>query len=209
MTLTLCPRGRLLVTGLLLLLAACMATSVVTIAETIVGDQCAVIGPDQTVTKDGLLYEVDKALPFTGKTVIQYSDGQKAQEFTYKDGKQHGKVTAWYENGQLKAEISFKDGKPYGPVTSWHKNGETHSKDTFKNGKLVGKTTRWYENGQKSAEANYQDGKLDGMQTTWHENGQKKREATYKDGGIFTETNWDKNGKEIPATNKYPGQKVT
>ena len=64
--------------------------------------------PRPTVTKDGLLYEVDKELPFTGKTVIQYSDGQKVQEFTYKDGKQHGKVTAWYENGQLKAEIFFQ-----------------------------------------------------------------------------------------------------
>ena len=79
MTLTLCPRGRLLVTGLLLLLAAGLETSVVTSAETgtetsaetsaVTGadDQCAVIGPDQTVTKDGLLYEVNKDCPIYWK----------------------------------------------------------------------------------------------------------------------------------------------
>ena len=104
------------------------------------------LGGCQTVKRDGLLYEVNKETPFTGKTVRKHENGQMAGEATFEDGKPEGKMTAWYENGQMAGEATFKDGQPEGKMTTWYENGQMRSETTYKDGKEIAKK-EWDEDG--------------------------------------------------------------
>ena len=107
-----------------------------------------VINLEQLVERDGIWYEVNSEVGFTGRAVTTYENGQKKYEGTCKNGEWVGKRTAWYENGQKKYEA------------------------TSKNGEMEGKHSQWYENGQKQIEATWKDGKMI-ESTTWDENGRE------------------------------------
>jgi antitoxin component YwqK of YwqJK toxin-antitoxin module len=107
--------------------------------------------------RNGIKYEVNSEVGYTGKYVKWHENGQKRFEWNYVDGKLEGLSTYWYENGQKRFEGNYVDGKEEGLVTGWD------------------------ENGQKIREGNYVDGKLDGLSTVWDENGQKVYEGNYVD----------------------------
>ena len=109
-----------------------------------------------------------------------YENGQKLNEFYYKDGKIDGLNTYWYENGQKEQELTFKAGKVEGLRTDWYENGNKRLEGTYKDGKLDGLWSQWWENGVKMSEVTFKKGKDDGLHTKWHENGQKMSEQTYK-----------------------------
>ena len=46
-----------------------------------------------------------QGVPYTGKALVYYDDGQKKWELTYKEGKRHGTWTIWYPTGQPKVPI--------------------------------------------------------------------------------------------------------
>ncbi len=152
----------------------------------------------QLVERDGIWYEVNSEVGFTGRSVGTYENGQKKVEGTFKDGKENGKRAAWFENGQKEGEATWKDGKQDGKRTEWYENGQKQEEATFKDGKPDGKRTFWYESGQKQEENTFKDGKEDGKATVWYPNGQKAYENTYKDGKKIESTTWDENGREIP-----------
>jgi len=112
--------------------------------------------------RNGIKYEVNTDVGFTGKYVEKYENGhgQKNSERNYKDGKLEGLFTRWYENGQRSYEGNYKDGK------------------------LEGLFTRWYENGQKKFEGNYKNGKEDRLRTFWDKEGNVTKTEIYKDGEI-------------------------
>ena len=92
---------------------------------------------------------------------------------TVKNGEPNGLATIWYENGQKSDEYNFKDGKWEGKHTSWYENGQKSEERTYKNGKQDGLYTKWYENGQKSSEGTYKDGKMI-SEKKWKEDGSVK-----------------------------------
>lgn len=128
---------------------------------------------------DGLVYQINKEKPYTGKTFGRYENGQKKYESNWKNGKREGLVIEWYENGQKAAEINWKDGKQDGLVTQWHKNGQKKAEANDKNGKREGLATFWYDNGQKEAEENWKDDKRVGKWTEWDEKGNITSTKTY------------------------------
>ena len=68
-------------------------------------------------------------------------------EWTYKDGKLDGSYTEWHENGQKAAEYTCKDGELYGgPWTRWRENGQKKSELFFNDGGFVS-ATKWDEEG--------------------------------------------------------------
>ena len=99
------------------------------------------------VERDGLMYEINSEMPFTGVVVGKYENGQKAGEVTIKDGKQEGPTTEWYKNGQKSSESIWKDGE-VASDTRWHKNGQMKSEATYKDGKKVSET-KWDEEGNE------------------------------------------------------------
>ena len=60
--------------------------------------------------RNGLLYEKNSEVPFTGRAITRYKNGQKEFELTYKDGKPDGPHTRWYKSGQKMWEVTYKDG---------------------------------------------------------------------------------------------------
>ena len=111
-----------------------------------------VIEYEQTQVRDGLVYEVGVADPYTGTVVEHYPNGQKKVEGNVVNGKPEGAFTAWYENGQKKVERNYVNGIREGVETEWYENGQKKTEGNVVNGQQNGVFTRWDENGQKLSE---------------------------------------------------------
>jgi len=122
----------------------------------------------QLVERNGLFYEINSEVPYTGRVVGE-------EEGTWKDGKREGTHTWWHENGQKKREGEYIDGKPEGTYTSWHENGQKEAEVNCKNGNLDGPFTAWYENGQKKEEGTNKDGKVVAVKI-WDKDGNLQKE---------------------------------
>ena len=141
--------------------------------------------------RNGIKYEVNSEVGFTGKYVEYYKNGQKHIEEHLKLGKRNGLMTKWHENGQKKSEINSKNGEIVdGLVTEWHDNGQKMSERNFKNGKYEGLVTEWHDNGQKASEGNMKNGEVvDGVVTIWNKEGDVTETETYKDGKLVSSNN--------------------
>ena len=119
-----------------------------------------------------LYYLPSQDVPFTGKAVAKWPDGQKKTEISYKDGKRHGLKAHWYESGQKLSEINYRHGKYHGPLNMWYENGQWRRKGNHVEGKKVGIWTHWYENGQQRDELFYIDGYKESA-IVWKPDGEK------------------------------------
>ena len=119
-----------------------------------------------------LYYLPNQDVPFTGKAVAKWPDGQMKTQISYKDGKRHGLKAHWYESGQKLSEINYKYGKHHGPLTVWYENGQWMRSGNHVDGKMVGVWTHWYENGQQRDELFYLGGYM-GSAMVWKPDGEK------------------------------------
>jgi len=87
--------------------------------------------------RNGIKYEVNTDVGFTGKYISYYKNGQKAYKGNYKDGKEEGLHISWHSNGQKKSEGKFKNGKKEGLQTNWNMEGQKVSETIYKDGVLV------------------------------------------------------------------------
>lgn len=87
-----------------------------------------------TQNRDGLVYKINQAKPFTGKVIAYYENGLKRIEATYQSGKKNGAFTEWYENGQAKFEGNFNNDLPTGLLVHWNSAGEKLYEHTFTGG---------------------------------------------------------------------------
>ncbi len=157
--------------------------------------------------RNGVFFEPNETVPFTGKLISTFENGQKESEKNFKDGQPDGLMTLWFKSGQKKAEGFFKDGKPNGLRTLWFENGQKQAEINSKDGKEDGLKTLWFENGQKQAEINSKDGQANGLTTYWSEDGQKESEGIFKNGqqnGLMTL--WFENGQKKEEINFKDGQ---
>lgn len=171
-----------------------------------IDEPISVCDESQGQIRNGLLYLPNQEVPFTGRNLCKYRNGQRLSEGSYKGGEKDGKWSWWYENGQISQEGSFKDGMYDGEWTRWYQNGQKRAiynsarglkegegyewyengqiqkKGKYKGGKETGEWTDWYENGQTQIITNFKDGVLHGNTKTWFENGNRRSEGHFKDG---------------------------
>ena len=144
-------------------------------ALSLLGEEPQVVSFDklQKRGEDGnqLYYLPDHNVPFTGKEVSYWPDGQKKTEISYKDGKRHGLKAHWYQSGQKLSEINYKYGKHDGLLTVWYENGQWRRTGNHLDGKMVGIWTHWYENGQQRDEIFYMGGYMNSA-IVWKPNGE-------------------------------------
>ena len=69
------------------------------------------LSDDQLVERNGVYYEVNSEVPYTGKVTDTHENGQLYIKGSYKDGKRDGLRTWWYEDGQKGYEGTYKDGE--------------------------------------------------------------------------------------------------
>ena len=60
----------------------------------------------------------------TGQFTWWHSNGQKALEGRYEDGKQNGTWTWWYPTGQKSIHGNYDHGSPMGRWTWWKEDGK-------------------------------------------------------------------------------------
>ena len=81
---------------------------------------------------NGVCFEPNETVPFTGKLITKFENGQKEQEISFKDGKQNGLTTSFFENGRKQEEGNYIDGKLNGLVTIWFENGKKQEETNYK-----------------------------------------------------------------------------
>ena len=104
---------------------------------------------DKLVERNGIRYEINSQIPFTGVSTEYHENGQLDSKITYKDGELNGLAEGYDENGQLKSKGNFKDGKFNGLSKWYHENGQLMKTFTHKDGRLHGLWESYDENGQE------------------------------------------------------------
>jgi len=96
--------------------------------------------------ENGLTYKIDSNVPFEGKAVMHYSNGQRKFEAEYQDGLRHGRVVSYYSTGARESEGTMENGVFHGKVTFYHPNGQVKSQALYHRGNEVS-LKRWDEQG--------------------------------------------------------------
>ncbi len=65
----------------------------------------------QLEERDGVMYELNKEEPFTGRHVTYYENGQKESDGNYKEGKADGLWTYWDKDGNITKTETYSNGE--------------------------------------------------------------------------------------------------
>lgn len=131
----------------------------------------------------GLMYY--KGEPFTGTSVLYYSESIKAESISYINGKRHGFYKKWFPNGKLSFESNYVNGLQDGTTRTWWKNNNLRSEANYSNGIVNGIQKQWYQSGSKFKEMTIVNGKEEGLQKAWRENGKIYNNYEAKNGRFF------------------------
>jgi len=123
-------------------------------------------------------------VPYSGRHVEFYDNGQLKFANVLKDGRNEGLCVSWYLSGQKRSEINFKDGKKDGFENAWWENGQKKMERNVKDNKLVS-LTRWKPNGEKCPITNIVDG--NGVSVYYNDDGTELFRNTWKDGEIVVD----------------------
>ena len=129
---------------------------------------------DKLVERNGIKYEINSQIPFTGVSTDYYENGRLKEKYTYKDGEQNGLNEGYHENGQLLWKGTHKNGKLTGLNEVYHENGQLEFQTTFKDGEQNGLNEGYHENGQLLWKGTFKDGELNGLWEAYRENGQEE-----------------------------------
>ena len=107
-----------------------------------------------TVTVDGLLYEIGQDQPFTGIVIGKGREDYRIESYAfrkeYKDGVPDGESVFIYPSGKLESKVPYKNGKINGFVMRYWPNGKPKARIHFVNdmrGGLKGEMF-WDQNGR-------------------------------------------------------------
>ena len=120
-------------------------------------------------------------VPYSGRYVKFYDNGQLQVARFYKDGRYEGPSVVWYESGQKMYEVNFKDGKEDGLQTQWYKNGQKRFESKKSKDGIV-TANSWKPNGEKCPITNIVDGT--GVMIKYGEDGADDLRLTYTDGKL-------------------------
>ena len=104
---------------------------------------------DKLVERNGIKYEINSQIPFTGVSTEYHENGQLDLKITYKDGVKDGLTENYHGNGQLYYKTIYKDGVKDGLSEGYHENGQLMKTFTHKDGRLHGLWESYDENGQE------------------------------------------------------------
>ncbi len=147
----------------------------------------------QLTRKGELAFRGNDSLPYTGRAVEKFPNGELKQEDHYAFGQRQGSSKTWHPNGkQLKYEATFTSGKLDGQVIWWTPDGKKEYEATWVAGVATLKVT-FAPDGTESGRMENGMGKL----TFYHPNGRKRLEEFYVDSRLTRAITWDEGGKQI------------
>lgn len=138
----------------------------------------------------GLAYEFESDIPFTGTSVIWHDNGQKRAETSYVDGMREGVQREWRKSdeggsvvqliGTLEWLSHYKDNELHGEVASYRKSGIKDYSTTYENGEDVGPTIYYDKSGAKESMQIYDGEEL--QKIIWFDQeGKRTQERAYVD----------------------------
>jgi len=130
--------------------------------------------------------EVTKEMKEETTDVTTYwKNGQKAREYSIKNGWFEGPYNKYYENGQLSESQAYEKGWKEGPYKAYFKSGKLKAEGQYEKGNLVGLFTLYYENGQKREEEHYILGELHGEAKYYNKDGNIETIITFINGNTI------------------------
>ena len=78
-----------------------------------------------------------KKEPFTGTALTFHSDGSKASETPFVDGKVHGTKITYWSSGSISREIPYVNGRLHGKRIEFNSDGTEDKETTYEDGKRI------------------------------------------------------------------------
>lgn len=169
------------------------------------------------VTRDdtGILEYHKKDGILDGLWTKWYTNGQKAEEGSYKNGKKNGKWGAWFPSSTFKYTGEYLNGKRSGKYLEWNKKGKKSQEILYSNGKRI-EEYLIINDSIGFMEINKKYGILEGQWVKWYSEGKKEEEGVY-DGGkkignwskynrsgiVLEEWNYDSQGRNLYEITYY------
>ena len=111
------------------------------------------IPPEKLEERQGVYYEVNSQIPYSGPIERYYENRQWKVMGNYKDGKREGLWEEYHDNGKLKETGNYKDGKQEGLWEYYQDNGVLDRRVYYKDEKNV-----WVSNPQSPEDIVTRDG---------------------------------------------------
>jgi hypothetical protein len=129
--------------------------------------------PLPLVERNGLFYQVNSQVPFTGILTVMHKPeaGQAkvvASVTSFKAGKLDGRLKEYYRSGQLLLDIGIAGNKLHGPFKLYYPNGQVNVESNYVAGEASGLVVAYKESGIKFATATFLKGKLNGPAMRCH-----------------------------------------
>jgi len=147
---------------------------------------------------DGLWYQSEVKVPYTGKAVSKHFDGTPISEINYFMGKQHGLSRFWYPSGKIRSTFNYSEGLLDGNSTYYYNNGNIQNLTTYRKGVKHGWVIDWWPKGKKSFAESYTNGYPEGVWSSWWPNGNLASENIYRNRRLIAHRQWTQNG--MPRT---------
>lgn len=96
-----------------------------------------IVNKEELEYKNRMFYEVKEGVPYTGKVINHYKNGQIRDKATYKNGKLNGELIKYHENGKPIHIKFYKDGKLNGDFINYYENGQVIDRKIYKDGKQI------------------------------------------------------------------------
>ncbi len=130
-----------------------------------------------------------------------FPNGKPSEEYTIKNGEQHGLHRRWHPNGVLAMERPYRKGLLHGVARQWNTRGELLGTSKLRNG--TGTLLEWYENGQLSQECSYFHGAMTGRVRFWAEDGMLFGQRYYFDGRPISKKRYKAKCRAVPGLPRF------
>lgn len=147
------------------------------------------INYEDLIIKDGMFYEKNSNIAYTGKIIRNYSS-YMFLEVDCVDGIFNGAYRNWFAKGILHKEGQLVNGKFENLVKEYYESGELYIVENYMNGKLEGLLKNYYKSGILRSEIQYKNG-IALFMKSYDEEGKLKYEAQYKNGIIQFEKSYE------------------
>ena len=148
-----------------------------------------------------ICYLREESMPYTGKAVELYENGNVSLDGEFYEGRAHGEETWWFENGNKNSLVTYRHGDRHGAHLVWYEGGQLQIDVCYTNGKRDGRHAVYYESGQIRSEAYFVKEELEGTYTTWFEDGSKRSERIFEAGKELKHIEWNRKGEQKELSN--------
>lgn len=178
---------------------------------------------DTLVTRDGIRYEVNSDIPFTGTGISYHDNGNTKWQHSYVNGVR-SMTKDFYPDGKLKEERFFSEGLISGTYKTFYENGQLKHRSNYiprdiKNcgGKVDmyiffcsdkdGISETYHYNGQLYERYSYVSGKKEGVFEIWYSSGVLNMEGSFQSDELNGEVRIFSNNGRLSQKIFYSGNR--